>query len=61
SKRPVEIEARISKIFNMLSEKLLDIKLIEEEISRLKIVLSADDPLFVRLNAIIERKKLLEV
>jgi predicted ATP-binding protein involved in virulence len=61
SKRPVEIENKISEIFDKLAGKNLYYNEIEGDIEKLKSILSTDDPIFVRFNAIIERKKLLEV
>ncbi|MFZ1560782.1 MAG: AAA family ATPase [Saprospiraceae bacterium] len=61
SKRPVDIENKISEIFNKLAGKNLNYNEIEGDLEKLKSILSTDDPIFVRFNAIIERKKLLEV
>lgn len=61
SKRPVEIENKISELFDKLAEKKINHEEIEGDLEKLKSILSTDDPIFVRFNAIIERKKLLQV
>lgn len=57
TERPLEAENLIKKIFNLFSQNRIEAGL--KKVESLKLILNSKDPIFLKIDAIVKRKKLL--